>query len=68
MKFNTIVYSIKQGVKNISRNKMFSLASIGTMVACLFLFGVFFAVVMNINYMMKEMEGSVCLTVFFDKL
>lgn len=67
MKFNTIVYSIKQGVKNISRNKMFSLASIGTMVACLFLFGVFFAVVMNINYMMKEMEGSVCLTVFFDK-
>lgn len=46
---------------------MFSLASIGTMVACLFLFGVFFSVVMNINYMMKEMEGSMCLTVFFDK-
>ena len=46
---------------------MFSLASIGTMVACLFLFGVFFAFAMNINYMMKEMEGSMCLTVLFDK-
>lgn len=46
---------------------MFSLASIGTMVACLFLFGVFFAVIMNIDYMMKEMEGSMCLTVLFDK-
>lgn len=67
MKFNTIIYSIKQGTKNIGRNKMFSLASIGTMVACLFLFGVFFAVVTNINYMMKEMEGSMCLTVLFDK-
>ena len=67
MKFSTIIYSIKQGIKNIGRNKMFSLASIGTMVACLFLFGVFFSVVVNINYMMKEMESSMCLTVLFDK-
>ena len=31
MRFSTLGYSIKQGVKNIWRNKMFSLASIATM-------------------------------------
>ena len=44
MRFSTLGYSIKQGVKNIWRNKMFSLASIATMGACIFLFGIFFAV------------------------
>ena len=34
MRFSTLGYSIKQGVKNIWRNKMFSLASIATMGAC----------------------------------
>ena len=50
MRFSTLGYSIKQGVKNIWRNKMFSLASIATMGACIFLFGIFFAVVINFNY------------------
>ena len=47
MRFSTLGYSIKQGVKNIWRNKMFSLASIATMGACIFLFGIFFAVVID---------------------
>ena len=67
MKISTLLYTLKQGIKGIFRNKWFSMASVATITTCLFLFGVFFAVVMNINYMMKEMEGSVCLTVFFDK-
>ena len=33
MRFSTLGYSIKQGVKNIWRNKMFSLASIATTVS-----------------------------------
>lgn len=32
---------------------MFSLASIATMGACIFLFGIFFAVVINFNYIVK---------------
>ena len=39
-RISTVVYSIKQGGKNLKRNQMFSLASIGTMTACLFLFGI----------------------------
>ena len=57
MRFSTLGYSIKQGVKNIWRNKMFSLASIATMGACIFLFGIFFAVVINFNYIVKNAEN-----------
>ena len=46
---------------------MFSLASIATMAACIFLFGIFFCVVENFQYMVREMEKSVAVTVFFDE-
>lgn len=37
MRISSIGYTIKQGFRNIWRNKMFSLASIATMSACIFL-------------------------------
>ena len=67
MRFSTMGYSIKQGVKNIWRNKMFSLASIATMGACIFLFGIFCAVVINFNYIVKNAETDVSMTVFFNE-
>ncbi|WMJ90312.1 permease-like cell division protein FtsX [Anaerocolumna sp. MB42-C2] len=66
MRFSTFFYSLKQGIKNIRRNHMFSLASIGTITACLFLFGIFYFVVANFQYMIKTAETSVGVTVFFD--
>ncbi len=66
MRFNTIVYCLKQGIKNIFRNKLFSLASISTMAACIFLFGLFYSIVMNVQFMVKEAESSLCVTVFFE--
>ena len=63
---STFLYVIKQGLKNIFRNKMFSLASIATMSACIFLFGVFFTIVQNFQYIVKEAETSVAVTVFFE--
>lgn len=65
MRISTISYSIKQGVKNIWRNKMFSIASVATMGACIFLFGLFFSLVMNFNYIIKSVEEGVSMTVFF---
>ena len=44
---------------------MFSLASIATMSACIFLFGLFFAIVMNFQSMIKDIEAGVAVTVFF---
>lgn len=65
MKFRTLVYSFKQGLVNIWRNKMFSLASIATMTACIFLFGTFYALGMNFSSMVKGAEEGVAVTVFF---
>ena len=67
MRISSIGYCLKQGLKNIWRNKMFSLASVATMSACIFLFGIFFCVVENFQYMVKEAEKSVAVTVFFDE-
>ncbi|MBP3544212.1 MAG: permease-like cell division protein FtsX [Lachnospiraceae bacterium] len=67
MRFNTVLYCLKQGVKNIFKNKLFSLASISTMAACIFLFGLFYAIVMNVQYMIDEAQESICVTVFFEE-
>lgn len=66
MRISTFFYTIKQGVKSIWRNKMFSLASIATMTACIFLFGLFFIIVSNFQSMVKEAESSVAVTVLFE--
>ena len=65
MKISTFIYTVKQGIKNIWRNKMFSLASIATMSACIFLFGLFYAIVVNFQSIVKEAESGVAVTVFF---
>ena len=67
MRINTLAYSIKQGFKNIFRNKMFSLASIATMAACIFMFGLFYIVVTNFSSMVKTAEKGVAVTVFFNE-
>lgn len=66
MRVSTFIYTFKQGVKNIWRNKIFSLASIATMSACIFLFGLFYAIVMNFQSIVKEVESGVAITVFFE--
>lgn len=66
MKIRSLGYCIWQGIKNIYRNRLFSLASVATMSACIFLFGIFYSAVVNVNYMIKEAEKNTCVTVFFD--
>ena len=67
MRPSTIWYTLKQGVKNIKRNWMFSLASIITMAACIFLFGIFFSIVNNVNNIAHKVEQEVPITVFFEE-
>lgn len=67
MRISTIGYSMKQGVKNIRRNKMFSIASIATMAACIFMFGLFFSIVINFRYIVHKAEEGVAITVFFNE-
>ena len=46
---------------------MFSLASILTMAACIFLVGVFYSMVTNVNNIAHKVEQEVPVTVFFDE-
>lgn len=67
MRISTFIFIFKQGVKNIFRNKVFSLASLATIAACTFLFGIFYALVINVQYSVKEAQSGVAVTVFFDE-
>ncbi len=66
MRISTFFYTLRQGIRNIFRNKLFSLASIATIGACLFLFGIFYAVLMNFQNIVKAAQEGVSVTVLFE--
>lgn len=63
----TLGYGIKQGIKSIWQNRLFSLAAIGTIATCLFLLGLFYALISNFQHMIYNAESTVGITVFFDE-
>lgn len=67
MRISTFWYCLKQGVINICRNILFSLASIATVSACIFLFCLFFSIMVNVQYVVKNTESTVGITVFFNE-
>ena len=62
---DSFFYCFGQGVKNIIRNRLFSIASIATMTVCIFLFGIMYFMLVNVQYNMLELENDVGATVFF---
>ena len=67
MRVSTIRYTIAQGLRNIVKNKMFSIASIATMSACIFMFGIFYSLVTNVQYIVEKAEEGVAIVVFVDE-
>ena len=67
MRISSFFYTLRQGVRNLFRNKLFTLASIATISACLFLFGLFYAIVTNFQYIVKNAQQGVSVSVFFDE-
>ncbi len=67
MKLSTFGYTIKEGIRNVWTNKVFSIASIATMSACIFLFGIFYSVLVNFQSVVQDVESGVAITVFFDE-
>ena len=53
---SSFFYCFRQGIKNISRNRLFSIASVATMTVCIFLFGVMYFVMVNVRYNLLELE------------
>lgn len=67
MRISTFWYCLKQGVINICRNIWFSLASVATISACIFLFCMFFSIMANVRHVVRNVESTVGITVFFDE-
>ena len=65
MRISTFWYCLKQGIINICRNILFSLASMATISACIFLFCLFFAIVANVQNVTQVAQSTVGITVFF---
>ena len=67
MRMSSFFYTIGQGFRNLSRNRWYTLASVATISACLFLFGMFYSIVTNFQHVVKTAEEGVSVTVFFDE-
>ena len=68
MRPSTIWYTLKQGVKNIKRNcDVFPGFRYYHGCTVLFLFGIFFSIVNNVNNIAHKVEQEVSITVFFDE-
>ncbi len=65
MKIRTFLYTLWQGVRNLFRNGWYSLASVATIGACLFLFGLFYGIVANLQNIVMTAEQGVSVTVFY---
>lgn len=64
MKIRTFGYFIKQGITSMKRNRVMSLASMTTVAASLFIFGVFMLMVLNVNHIMANVEESIEIKAF----
>ena len=67
MRISSFFYTIGQGFKNLGRNKWYTLASVATISACLFLFGLFYSIITNFEHAVKTAEEGVSVTVFFNE-
>ena len=63
----TLEYCIKQGFAGLWKNRLFSLASVATVMACLTLIGAFYFVYLNVDSALMKAESSVGMTVFFNE-
>ncbi|MBP5494594.1 MAG: permease-like cell division protein FtsX [Lachnospiraceae bacterium] len=67
MKIRTFFYTIEQGIAGVFKNKWFTFATVATISACLFVFGIFYAIAFNVFNIVKNAEQNVSITVFFDE-
>lgn len=67
MRINTLFYCLWQGFKNIFRNKWFTLASVATISACLFLFGLFYSILTNFQHVVKNAEQGVSVSALLEE-
>ena len=64
MRYNGLSYSISEGFKNVFKNTKSTVISIITMICTMFLFGIFFAIGVNINSVLEQVQLKQGMEVF----
>ena len=64
MKPRTIRNCISQGIASLFKNRLMTLASIGTISACLLILGISYCIAANVDYMMEDIESNIGITTF----
>lgn len=67
MKFRTLRYYLREGVRSLIKNRLMSVASILTVASCIFIVSVFYCLAANIDYFLSQLESSIEITVFIDE-
>ena len=67
MRARTFLYLSKLGIKNLWYHRVYTAASVITMSACIFLFGIFYLAVANVDSVVRQTEQDVYVSVFFDE-
>ena len=66
VKFNVIGYYLKEGFRNLFKNKKSTFASFVTMVSTLFMFGIFILITVNTQDIIKKLEYDQGMQVFIN--
>lgn len=66
MKIRTTKYLIKEGVSGIWKNRLMSLASIGTIFLCLLILGLSYTIASNVDYLLAQIESTIGITAYID--
>ena len=67
MSFRNFIYLIRLGFKNIWNNKVYAAAAVMAMSSSIFLFGIFYIAMVNINSAVRNVERDVAVSVFFQE-
>ena len=66
MKFRSIKYFFSQAFSGVIRNRLMSVASIGTVAACIFMIIISYCALTNVNYMLTQIEESIGISIFLE--
>lgn len=64
MKIHNTGYLLKEGIKNLWKNRTMSIASVGVLISCLLLTGCASLISVNLTSMMQSIEGNNSITVY----
>ena len=67
MRYNILTYHIGEGIRNLFKNKKSTISSLVIMMATMLMFGIFFIIGQNVNYIMKTIDEDQGMQVFIIK-